>query len=360
MADVAYWLQIRNRPIMAAWAATDGAGQARGETEAMTFAVAQSFPRLVGDIGGTNARFAVQQSAGGPLEEIRTLSSDAYSSLREAVEHYLGETRMARPRWAAFGIANPVTGDQVSMTNHPWSFSIRELQRQLGLTRLLVLNDFTAMALSLPALTADDLKQVGGGAARPGCAIGLLGPGTGLGMSGLIPCGEDYEPLRGEGGHVTLPAFDAQEAEIIELLRRSHGHVSAERVLSGPGLVELYEACSSLLGKRPEILDPAEITSRALAGSCPVCRQTVAHFCAMLGTVAADLALVLGALGGIYIGGGIVPKLGGFFAQSPFRPRFEQKGRFSDYLSEIPTYVIHAPHPGLIGAARALERQGAS
>lgn len=322
----------------------------------MASAAAQSFPRVVGDIGGTNARFALQGSPGAPLDDIRTLSTDAYSTLREAVEHYLSETKTARPRWAAFGIANPVTGDQVSMTNHHWSFSIRELQRQLGLSRLLVLNDFTALALSLPALPATDLEQVGGGTPGPGCAIGLIGPGTGLGMSGLVRCGEDYEPLRGEGGHVTLPAFDTQEAEIIELLRGRHSHVSAERVLSGPGLVELYAVCSSLLGKPPETLTPADITSRALAGSCPVCTRTVAHFCAMLGTVAADLALVLGALGGIYIGGGIIPKLGSFFAQSPFRARFEQKGRFSAYLSGIPTYVIHAPHPALIGAARALER----
>ncbi len=315
-----------------------------------------SFPRLLGDIGGTNARFALQLSPGGPLTSARTLPCARYPSLYHAVEQYLRDCGPVHPRWAALGIANPVTGDRVSMTNHPWSFSISALKKDLGLARLVVLNDFTALALALPHLPAGDLEQVGGGVARPGSALALLGPGTGLGMSGLVPCGGDYTPLRGEGGHVTLAAWDEGEAQIIARLRGRYGHVSAERALSGPGLVALYEICAALNGAAPENLSAPEISARALRGDCPPCRQALDHFCALLGTVAADLALVLGARGGVYLGGGIVPKLGAWFARSPFRSRFEQKGRFSGYLSQIPTYVIRAPYPGLAGAACALDR----
>ncbi|MFZ5462247.1 MAG: glucokinase [Pseudomonadota bacterium] len=322
----------------------------------MSSAANDSFPRLLGDIGGTNARFALQFSPGAPLTSARTLSCALYPSLYHAIEQYLRECGPVRPHWAALGVANPVTGDRVSMTNHSWSFSISALKKDLGLARLVVLNDFTALALALPHLPAGDLEQVGGGVAQPGAALGLIGPGTGLGMSGLVPCGHDYTPLRGEGGHVTLAAWDEREAQIIARLRRRYGHVSAERALSGPGLVALYEICAALRGAVPEILSPPEISARALSGACSLCREALDHFCALLGTVAADLALVLGARGGVYLGGGIVPKLGAYFAGSPFRGRFEQKGRFSGYLSRIPTYVIRAPHPGLVGAARALDR----
>jgi len=315
-----------------------------------------TYPRLVGDIGGTNARFATIRAPGGPLEHVLTLPCADFPGPREAIEEYLTRTGLARPRGCAFGIANPVEGDFVRMTNHDWAFSIRALQADLGLERLLVVNDFTALALALPALRPADLVQVGGGATVPRRAIGLLGAGTGLGVSGLVPCGEDYVPLEGEGGHVTLAAADAHEAAIVAWLAARYPHVSAERVLSGPGLASLYEAHASLAGQAPEPLTASEVSERGLAGSCPLCAAALDSFCAMLGTVAADLALVLGAKGGIYIGGGIVPKLGDFFTRSRFRARFEQKGRFSEYLARIPTWVIQAPYPALQGAAQALER----
>jgi len=315
-----------------------------------------TFPRLVGDIGGTNARFGLLRGPGQPLEAVQTLACADFPGPGEAIENYLAGNGLPRPRWCAFGIANPVEGDAVRMTNHHWAFSIRELQDTLGLDRLLVLNDFTALALALPALGPADLVKVGGGTAAPRAAIGLLGVGTGLGISGLVPYDDDYAPIEGEGGHVTLAACDAREAALIAKLSTRYPHVSAERVLSGPGLVALYEAHAAVAGKPTEALTAADITTRGLAGDCPLCAATLHTFCAMLGTVAANLALVLGARGGIYIGGGIVPRLGDYFARSPFRARFEQKGRFSDYLARIPTYVIHAPYPALLGAARALER----
>ena len=315
-----------------------------------------SYPRLVGDIGGTNARFALIRAPGRDMEAMRTLPCADFPGPAEAIEHYLATAGLPRPRWCAFGIANPIDGDFVKMTNHHWAFSIRDLQARLDLAHLEVINDFTALALALPALRDSELEQVGGSAPLAGQAIGLLGAGTGLGVSGLVPCGRDYVPLEGEGGHVTLAASDAREAAIIAWLAQRHPHVSAERVLSGPGLVTLYEAEASVTGQTVPALSAAEISQRALDGSSALCASTVDTFCALLGTVAADLALTLGARGGIYIGGGIVPKLGAYFARSPFRQRFERKGRFSDYLAQIPTWVIHAPYPGLTGAARALER----
>jgi glucokinase len=317
----------------------------------------ESFPRLLCDVGGTNARFAIQHEPGGPFSEPRTLTCAEHASLRDAILHYLAQAGPPRPRWCAIGIANPVVGDAVRMTNHHWSFSIVELQRELQLERLVVLNDFTALALALPALRNADLRQVGGGTERPGAPKALLGPGTGLGMSGLVPTGTgDYAPLRGEGGHITLAAGDERDARIIAWLRGRYEHVSAERALSGRGLVDLYHACSELRDRPAQPLDAAQITTRGADGSDPACAEALDIFCGMLGTVAGDLALIVGALGGVYVGGGIVPRLGEYFARSPFRARFERKGRFASYLAQIPTYVISASFPALLGAAQALDR----
>lgn len=313
--------------------------------------------RLVADIGGTNARFALLDAHGMP-ERVRVLPCSDYPDVVSAVEAYLARAGGERPAVAAIAIANPVTGDRIAMTNHHWSFSVRAAEAKLGLQRLIVLNDFEALALALPALVPDERIQVGGGAAVPGTPIGVLGPGTGLGAAGLVPSGKSWLPLASEGGHVTLAAADDFEAAIIAALRRRFGHVSAERVLSGPGLAALYETIGTLRQAPQENLSPAEVTKRALDGSDPLCREAVTTFCAMLGTVAGDLALTLGARGGIYLGGGILPQLGAFFKNSPFRSRFEDKGRFATYLSAIPCYVIHSKYPALLGAARALDADG--
>jgi glucokinase len=241
------------------------------------------------------------------------------------------------------------------MTNNGWKFSIRELETQLAVSHLRILNDFTALALSLPVLRAEDLMVVGTGSPVSGKSIGLIGPGTGLGVSGLFPNSHGYTPIEGEGGHVTMPAFNAREAELIKLAKKRFPHLSAERVLSGSGFSLLYEVIAESAGVSHQTLLPHEITQRGIEGSCPLCKETIDTFCAMLGTVAADVALVLGARGGIYIGGGIIPKMGEYFISSPFRTRFEEKGRFSSYLSRIPTWVIQAPWPGLMGAANSLD-----
>ena len=310
------------------------------------------FPRLLGDFGGTHARLAWQSDAQAAPSRVATLRCDAFDSLHRAISAYLAEQGGEPPVAAALGIANPISGDRVQMTNHHWSFSISELQQSLGLQRLLVLNDFTALAMSLPALSAADLRPVGGGQAVPGAAVAVLGPGTGLGVSGLI----GQRPITGEGGHVSLAAADETETRLLAWLLQRFGHASAERALSGPGLVNLYQAVCALGGQPAEALTPPELIARALAGQDTACVKALEHFCNLLGGVAGNLALTLGARGGVYIGGGIVPRVLPVLQASAFRERFEAKGRFRDYLAAIPIWVIdRAVSPALLGAGRALD-----
>jgi glucokinase len=318
--------------------------------------MSDGYPRLLGDIGGTNARWAWQPAAGAPVQDIGVFACADSTSLEDSAAQYLARRGGARPVWASIGIATPVTGDRVSMTNHHWSFSVAEFQRSLGLERCLVINDFTALAMSLAALGPGDLREIGSGSAIDGAPVALLGPGTGLGVSGLQPAaGGRASPLSGEGGHVTLAAADDHEAEILALLRRRFDHVSAERVLSGPGLVNLHGALCARDGETLADLVPADVVRAAVDGSDVRCVQAVQLFASFLGNVAGNLALTLGARGGVYIGGGIVPRLGAAFDEGIFRRRFEEKGRFVAYLRPIPTWVITAATPALLGASRSLD-----
>jgi len=309
---------------------------------------------LIADIGATNARFALVEP-GGAVTHVRALACEDFASLNEAVEAYLAaENLPARPKQGVLAIAAPITGDMVALTNHPWTFSIEAMRKHFGLTQLRVVNDFVANALAVPALTDADRRQVGGGASVAGAPVGVLGPGSGLGVSVLISKDGGYLPIQGEGGHVTMAAADAREAAVLDLMRRRFDHVSAERFLSGPGLINLYNALCELAGEPAAPLTAAQITDPATEDEFPRARAATEMFCAMLGTIAGNLALTVGARGGIYIAGGIVPKLGAKFAQSNFRARFEAKGRFHGYLAAIPTYVMTHPEPALLGAARLL------
>ena len=315
-------------------------------------------PRLLADIGGTNARFAWQAAAGAAIEDQITLPCVDHVSIEAAIRAYLGRIDRPRPRSCAIAIANPVHGDRIQMTNHHWSFSISALRQALGFERLELLNDFTALALALPGLSADQLHQVGGGQALPGAAVGLLGPGTGLGVSGLLPDGRGgWVPLQGEGGHVSLAPATPREQLVVEFLSHRHGHASAERAVSGMGLVDIHNALCLADGVLPpEGWSAAQVSAAALSGQEARCAEALAMMCAFLGSVAGNLALTLGAKGGVYIGGGIVPRLGEWFDHSPFRARFEAKGRFQSYLAEIPVWVIKASQsPALAGAAAALD-----
>jgi glucokinase len=309
-------------------------------------------PRLLADIGGTNARFALERGPGS-ITDVATLACDGHPRFVDAVRAYLRQHPSLQPRHAAVAIANPVEGDFIRMTNHHWQFSIAEARQDLGLDTLLVVNDFAALAMSVPGLAAADLVRIGGGAARPGGVIGVLGAGTGLGVAGLLPAGGGWTVLPSEGGHVAFSPADEREQGILSFCWQRYPHVSAERLISGPGLTLIHEALASLRGAADGPLTPALVLERGLAGEA-LCRETLDVFCGMLGTMAANLAVTLSARGGIYIGGGVVPRLGSWFAASPFRARFEHKGRFSSFTAQIPSFVIHAPAPALAGAATML------
>lgn len=311
---------------------------------------------LVADVGGTNVRFALRGPRG-TLSRIQVLATADYRGLGDAAEAYLSRVRLPdRPKRAAFAVACPITGDRVSMTNRAWSFSIAELKRRLGLADLAVINDFVAVALAVPSLRPGDTLKIGRGSVAAGMPVAVLGPGTGLGVSLLVPDGRRWLPVATEGGHVTLPAADPADEAVIAPLRERFGHVSAERVLSGPGLVNLYLALAATQGRRPDDLDPEDITDRALAGRDPLAVAALERFCAMLGTVAGDLALTTGARGGVYIAGGIVPRFGRYLSRSSFRARFEAKGRFRPYMRAIPTWIVTAELPALAGLNRLLDQ----
>jgi glucokinase len=313
-------------------------------------------PRLLADIGGTNARFALETGPGS-ITLIEVLPCAAHATLADALRTYLALPAVAaagRVRHAAIAIANPIGGDFVRMTNHHWEFSIEALRRACGFDELAVVNDFYALAMALPHLADGEKRQVGGGAPVAGTPIGLVGAGTGLGVSGLVPAEQGWTALRSEGGHVTFSPANETEIAILQFAWREFDHVSAERFLSGAGLELIYRALAQHRGAGTDALDAPEITRRGLAGACGLCAEVIDVFCGMLGTVAGNLAVTLGAQGGMYIGGGIVPRLGERFAASSFRARFERKGRFAAYLAEVPTYVITAEYPAFVGVSAIL------
>lgn len=300
---------------------------------------------LIADFGGTNARFALCGRDGVATHPQVLLCAD-YAGPAEAAENYLARAMPhVRPTQAAFAVASPLTGDQVKLTNHDWEFSIDSLQDRLEMDDLKVVNDFTANALGIAHLNHEDVVKIGGGKAREGSPKAIIGPGTGLGVAMLIPCADcGWIPVATEGGHVTTPASNDEEWAIINSLREKFGHVSAERMISGQGLTNLYEVIAG------EIIEPREVTSRAMSGDESGVKVLDIFF-ALLGTVAGNLALGTGAMGGIYLSGGILPRLTDALTVSRFRERFEAKGRFEGYNSDIPTYVVTHPFPAFLGLA---------
>lgn len=329
-----------------------------------------SHPRLVADIGGTNARFAWVAQPGALPAQAQTLPVPAHAGPAEAAQAYLDALRTQlgaayrAPRRAAFAVATAVAGDRIAFTNSRWDFSREAVRQALGLDALSIINDFEALALSLPQLSGSQLRAVGTPALQPmadapvGTLLAVVGPGTGLGVGAVLRTRAGWQAVPGEGGHATLAAADALEAEVIAAVRRQHAHVSAERLLSGIGLPTLHEAVAVAmgLGVPAEALAPEQIVERGLQGRDAVCERTLDSFCAMLGGFAGSVALTLGARGGVYVGGGIVPRLGDYFFQSRFRARFEAKGRFAPYLAGIPTALITDTQAALGGVALAIEQ----
>ncbi|MET0267192.1 MAG: glucokinase [Duganella sp.] len=319
-------------------------------------------PRLLADVGGTNARFALE-TAPGQIVAIEVLPCAEYPTLAAALLSYLGSAEVgaivsaagvAGVRHGAIAIANPVNDDMVRMTNHHWEFSIEALRQEAGFDTLVVVNDFTALASSLPFLSPEQKRPVGQGTAVEGSPLGLIGAGTGLGVSGLIPGKQGWTALLSEGGHVSFSPVNETEVAILQFAWKEFEHVSAERLMSGAGIELIYRALADLHGVAPQALSAADISRRALAGECKLCDEAIEAFCGMLGTIAGNLVVTLGARGGIYIGGGIVPKLGERFERSGFRARFEHKGRFNQYLAQVPTWVITAEYPAFVGVSAIL------
>lgn len=307
---------------------------------------------LLADIGGTNARFAIL--ADGVLQQVETLPVAGHARAADALAAFLERHRQGGlPHAAAIGVAGPVDGGRGVFTNSAWIVDAAELTAEFGFRRVRVVNDFEATAWSLPRLRPADLFSVGGGTAMLDAPKVVLGAGTGLGVACLLA--DPAAALATEAGHASLAATSPRQDAIVRHLRNRFGHVSAERALSGEGLVNLHDAIAAL-DKRPvPTRDAADITSAALESRCPVCREALDAFCAFLGAVAGDLALTFGARGGVYIAGGIVPRFPAFLAQSAFRTHFDAKGRFRDYVAAVPVQVIMRPDAAFLGLAALME-----
>ncbi|TQC71391.1 glucokinase [Pantoea dispersa] len=310
---------------------------------------------LVGDVGGTNARLALCEVETGAISQAKTFSTSDYDNLEAVIRHYLDEQKQDITD-GCIAIACPITGDWVEMTNHDWAFSTRQMKESLGFTTLEIINDFTAVSMAIPMLTAQDVIQFGGKTPVQDKPIAIYGAGTGLGVSHLVHVDKRWVSLPGEGGHVDFAPNSEEEDAILEVLRAELGHVSAERVLSGSGLVNLYRAIVKSDQREPENLKPKDVTERALQDSCIDCRRALTLFCVIMGRFGGNLALNLGTFGGVYIAGGIVPRFLEFFKASGFRAAFEDKGRFRDYLVDIPVYMITHDQPGLLGAGAHLRQ----
>ena len=318
--------------------------------------MAAAGPTLLADIGGTNARLALLHDDHGVTDVARLAVADFAEPL-SAFRTYLDRHSGATPPVAAIiAVAGPVEGNRARLTNGAWSLEAGELASDLGLSRVRLVNDYEALARALPYLGLDDLAPVGGGHPAADASMLVLGPGTGLGVGAFLPNPEGGgRAVVGEGGHATLAAGDHREAALIARLRAEFGHVSAERVLSGPGLVNLARAIAAEDGLGAPPQTPEAVTEAAVSGACPACVAALEAFWRMLGGFAGDLALVFGARGGVYLAGGIAPRFADVLRASDFRARFEDKGRFRQYLEAVPSYVVVHPDPAFLGLAALAE-----
>lgn len=312
---------------------------------------------LVADIGGTNIRLAIA-SVNNCLMDIQTYRCEKFSGLHQVISQYMTEKQLKGEKVnACLAIACPVDNDLISMTNLPWTFSQHELKQQLDLNSLCLINDYTAIAMAIPFLSNQQKFQIGSGASTADKAISVCGPGTGLGVATLVPMGNKWHCLSGEGGHVDFAPVDEVEIKILQYLQERKGRVSYEQLLSGVGLEQIYQALISLNELKnshsveADKLSAEQISVRAIASACPVCYQALSVFCGVLGSFAGNLALTANSLGGVYIAGGIVPRFIEFIQQSDFRGRFDTKGRLSALTQQTPTYVITEKQPGLLGAS---------
>lgn len=303
---------------------------------------------FVADVGGTNIRLALVDE--NHVSSIKTYLCGDFASIDQAIEQFRVDSDVSHFRYGCIAIASPVGGDIVTMTNHSWSFSKKALSNTLQLEQLLVINDFAAVAFSLPELTDDQLIPLGQGHPEPKGNKAVFGPGTGLGVKHLTWTHTGWQTLDGEGGHVDFSPTDEIDLHIWRYLHKKHGRVSTEEVLSGRGLVNIYSALAEVNGCESVLQTPAQVTESARDKSNPTSVLAVEQFCRIMGVFAGNLALNLRTTGGVFIGGGVTSKLGGMFINSNFREYFEAKGAMAEYVKSIPTYLINEPYHGLIGA----------
>jgi glucokinase len=310
---------------------------------------------LLADIGGTYARFAV--ASGNTVGPVWSTEVRARHGVVDAIRDYLSiEGGHPRIEGALLAVAGPCEGGRCRLTNAAWTIDEEEIARTLGFRWVRIVNDIEAVAAGLPELAASQTRLIGPEHGLIGAPMAIVSPGTGLGMACLLAGPDGRRIIPSEGGHVSLAGIDARYDRLIAILRRRHEHVSAERVLSGQGLVNLYEAISAMEGCAVQPRGPSEITAGAFDGSCPLCRAAVDAFCVFLGAVAGDAALTFGARGGVFIGGGIVPRFVDHLARSAFRQSFEAKGRMHSYMTRIPTRVILHPTPAFAGLISLVTR----
>ena len=306
---------------------------------------------VVGDIGGTHARFGIADIDELRIDHYASFECSGFASLDDVLAAYL-RSMPNHPKAISLAVAGPVVGDAVEMTNLPWTVTKRDIAAASGAEQICLINDFNAAALSLPYLGHHDVIQIGGAAAPDRATKAVLGAGTGLGVAALAWAGGDWFALPGEGGHMAFAAQTAEEFDIVSQIGRDTGYVSCEHLLSGAGLVRLY----GLLGEQSDALTAPDIVHRAAVDSDPVAIETVRLFAAWLGRFAGDVALLYGARGGIYVAGGIAPRILSFLSDGHFRAAFEAKGQLSSYLAEIPIHLVKTPQAGMMGAALAYAR----
>jgi len=312
--------------------------------------------QLVADLGGTHLRFGLVEGRDSVPRHVVRYRADDFPTARSAVSTYLALLKPEqRPARACFAVAAPVEDGMVRWTNRDWELSVQAMASEHGFDQVVLINDYAAAALSLPGLSPDLRRPIGGGRERSGSALAVLGTGTGLGMAILAQGRGSFHVLESEGGHALLAPVDELEQELVSYLLRQASPVSWERVLSGPGLERLYHFCAQRAGRPGEALTSRQISARALRGACADCRLAMDMFYRLLGSVSADLALTAGARGGIFLAGTMLNELGPDLASSGFRQRFEDReGRYRRYMAEIPTYLLTLKEPGLYGAARYL------
>ncbi|WP_228160584.1 glucokinase [Marinobacter bohaiensis] len=319
----------------------------------------QSMVELVGDIGGTNARFALAREGDVRPHAIEVLPCGEFDNLDGAIRAYMERVGVERIKDVCLAVAGPVPSPndpnaQVRMTNNHWRFGLQVIREQFGLRSFKVINDFTAMALGVPHVPQEHLIHVCGGPGDVTRARLVIGPGTGLGVSGLVPLRDGWVPLMTEGGHVDFAPTDEVEIAILQILKARFGRVSVERILCGQGLLNLYQAHAEIQGVAAPLDTPAKITAAAVSDADSLARHALRHFCEILGRTAGNAALTLGSVGGVYLCGGILPRFIEFFLESPFQAAFEDKGRMRPLMERTPVHVVTEPYTGLLGAAEAL------